>query len=99
MTTYFGESKPTYCLKAQSMSAGSKLVMRPCDGDLRKYFHFDRSGYLRLSAKPELCLRWKLEKAQLLIDNCVNGIDNAYFADIISILHVKPLFGPTFPTV
>ena len=79
MTSYFGESKPTYCLTAQSLSAGSKLVMRHCDGDLRKYFHFDRSGLLRLSAKPELCLRWKLEKAQLEIDNCVNGINNAYF--------------------
>ena len=64
MTSYFGESKPT-CLKAQSMSAGSKLVMRPCNGDLKNYFHFDRSGLLRFSAKPELCLRWKLEKAQL----------------------------------
>jgi hypothetical protein len=78
MTSYFGESKPTYCLKAQSMSAGSKLVMRPCNGDLRNYFHFDRSGYLRLSAKPELCLRWN--NTQLEIDNCVNGIDKAYFA-------------------
>ena len=78
MTSYFGESKPTYCLKAQSMSAGSKLVMRPCDGDLRNYFHFDRSGYLRLSAKPELCLRWN--NPQLEMDNCVNGIDKAYFA-------------------
>ena len=77
MTSYFGESKPTYCMKAQSMSAGSKLVMRPCSGDPRNYFHFDRSGYLRLSAKPELCLRWN--NAQLEMDNCVNGIDKAYF--------------------
>ncbi|GFH57847.1 hypothetical protein CTEN210_14323 [Chaetoceros tenuissimus] len=78
MTSYFGESRPTYCLKAQSMSAGSKLVMRPCNGDLRNYFHFDRSGYLRLSAKPELCLRWN--DTQLEMNNCVNGIDKAYFA-------------------
>ena len=33
---------------------------------------------MRLSAKPELCLRWN--NAQLEMDNCVNGIDQAYFA-------------------
>ena len=78
MTSYFGESKPTYCIRARSMSAGSKLVMRHCDGDLRNYFHFDRSGLLRLSIKPELCLRWN--HTQLELDNCVNWIENAYFA-------------------
>lgn len=78
MTSYFGESKPPYCVRAKSMSAGSKLVMRHCDGDLRNYFHFDRSGLLRLSIKPELCLRWN--HTQLELDNCVNWIENAYFA-------------------
>jgi len=78
MTSYFRESKPPYCVRAKSMSAGSKLVMRHCDGNLRNYFHFDRSGLLRLSIKPELCLRWN--HTQLELDNCVNGIKNAYFA-------------------
>ncbi|GFH43566.1 predicted protein [Chaetoceros tenuissimus] len=58
----FDDSDRDWCLTAESFESKAKLHMRPCasteNNYLLQWFFFDDIGRMRLSMKPEFCLRW-----------------------------------------
>ena len=58
----FDNSDSDWCLTAESFEPKATLHMRPCAGTenmyLLQWFFYDDTGRMRLSVKPEFCLRW-----------------------------------------